>query len=41
VLFSFIENKRYETKPRSVDDVVNRNGDLVYQTEAVFDLSWL
>jgi hypothetical protein len=35
----FIENKRYSTKPRQVDDVVNPNRDFVYQTDAVFALS--
>jgi hypothetical protein len=34
----FIENKRYRTKRRSVDDVVNPNGDSVYQTDAVLIL---
>jgi hypothetical protein len=31
----FIENKRYRAKPRQIDDVVNRNVDSVYQTDAV------
>jgi hypothetical protein len=35
----FTENKRYRTKPRELDDVVNRNGDFVYQTDAVFAVS--
>jgi lipoprotein-anchoring transpeptidase ErfK/SrfK len=30
-----MENKRYRKKPRAADDVVNRNGDSVYQTDAV------
>jgi hypothetical protein len=38
---SFTENKRYRAKPGESDDVVNRNGDSVYQTDAVFALSWL
>jgi hypothetical protein len=29
----FIKNKRYRTKPRSIDDVVNRNAVSVYQTD--------
>jgi len=29
----FIENKRYRTKPRAIDDVVNRNAVSVYQTD--------
>jgi lipoprotein-anchoring transpeptidase ErfK/SrfK len=35
----FTKNKRYETKPRSVDDVVNRNRDSVYQTDEVLTLA--
>jgi hypothetical protein len=35
----FTENKRYRTKRRQRDDVVNRNRDSVYQTDAVFALS--
>jgi lipoprotein-anchoring transpeptidase ErfK/SrfK len=35
---AFIENKRYRTKPRAIDDVVNRNAVSVYQTEAVLIL---
>jgi hypothetical protein len=35
----FTENKRYRTKRRELDDVVNQNGVFVYQTDAVFDLS--
>jgi hypothetical protein len=35
----FTENKRYRTKPRWFDDVVNRNADSVYQTDAVFAFS--
>jgi len=35
---AFIENKRYRSKPRGIDDVVNRNGASVYQTEAVLIL---
>jgi hypothetical protein len=34
----FIENKRYRAKPRAIDDVVNRNADSVYQTDAVLIL---
>jgi hypothetical protein len=30
---AFIENKRYRTKRRPVDDVVNRNAVSVYQTD--------
>jgi hypothetical protein len=30
---AFIENKRYPSKRRPPDDVVNRNGDSVYQTD--------
>jgi hypothetical protein len=30
---AFIENKRYRTKRRAVDDVVNRNAVSVYQTD--------
>jgi hypothetical protein len=29
----FTENKRYRTKPRPIDDVVNRNAVSVYQTD--------
>src|ERR1700732_767988 len=36
---AFIENKRYRTNPQPVDDVVNRNADSVYQTDAVLILS--
>jgi lipoprotein-anchoring transpeptidase ErfK/SrfK len=39
-LIVFIENKRYPAKPRAFDDVVNRNAVSVYQTDAVFDLTW-
>jgi len=35
---AFIENKRYRSKPHGIRDVVNRNGDSVYQTEAVLIL---
>jgi hypothetical protein len=35
---AFIENKRYRPKPRGIRDVVNRNVDSVYQTEAVLIL---
>jgi hypothetical protein len=35
---AFIQNKRYRTNPRAVDDVVNRNGVSVYQTDAVLIL---
>jgi hypothetical protein len=35
---AFIENKRYRPKPPGIDDVVNRNGDSVYQTDAVLIL---
>jgi hypothetical protein len=35
----FIENKRCPTKPRAVDDVVNRNAVSVYQTDCVLILS--
>jgi hypothetical protein len=35
----FIENKRCRTKPRAVDDVVNRNAVSVYQTDCVLILS--
>jgi hypothetical protein len=38
--YPFIENKRYRRKPRELDDVVNRNSDSVYQTDAIFALSW-
>jgi hypothetical protein len=34
----FIENKRYRSKPHGIRDVVNRNDDSVYQTEAVLIL---
>jgi len=34
----FIENKRYPSKPHAIRDVVNRNDDSVYQTEAVLIL---
>src|SRR5579872_323010 len=37
--FPFTENKRYPTKPGEFDDVVNRNRDSVYQTDAVLALS--
>jgi hypothetical protein len=30
---AFIENKRYRTKRRAIDDVVNRNAVSVYQTD--------
>jgi hypothetical protein len=30
-----MENKRYLAKPREIDDVVNRKGASVYQTDAV------
>jgi hypothetical protein len=30
---AFIENKRYRTKRRPADDVVNRNAVAVYQTD--------
>jgi len=30
---AFIENKRYRTKRRAIDDVVNRNAVAVYQTD--------
>jgi hypothetical protein len=30
---AFTENKRYRTKPRQIDDVVNRNAVSVYQTD--------
>jgi hypothetical protein len=36
---AFTENKRYRTKPRAIDDVVNRNADSVYQTDAVLILA--
>jgi hypothetical protein len=36
---AFTENKRWRAKPRQPDDVVNQNGDFVYQTDAVFALS--
>jgi hypothetical protein len=32
---AFIENKRYRTKRRRIDDVVNRNAVSVYQTDQV------
>jgi hypothetical protein len=35
---AFIENKRYPSKPHGNSDVVNRNADSVYQTEAVLIL---
>jgi hypothetical protein len=35
---AFIENKRYPSKPPGIGDVVNRNGDSVYQTDAVLIL---
>jgi len=35
---AFTENKRYPPKPHGIGDVVNRNGDSVYQTEAVLIL---
>jgi hypothetical protein len=35
---AFIENKRYRTDPRPIDDVVNRNAASVYQTDAVLIL---
>jgi hypothetical protein len=38
-LAAFTENKRYQTKPRAFDDVVNRNDDSVYQTDAVLILA--
>jgi hypothetical protein len=34
----FTENKRCRTKPRGIDDVVNRNAGSVYQTDAVLIL---
>jgi hypothetical protein len=36
VAAAFTQNKRYRTKPPPLDGVVNRNGDSVYQTDAVF-----
>src|SRR5580700_1103192 len=36
---AFTENKRYRIKPRAIDDVVNRNADSVYQTDAVLILA--
>src|SRR6185437_7322797 len=33
---AFIENKRYRTNEPHPDDMVNRNGGFVYQTEQVF-----
>src|ERR1700690_3592041 len=36
---AFTENKRYRTKPHAIDDVVNRNVDSVYQTDAVLILA--
>jgi hypothetical protein len=36
---AFIENKRYRIKARAFDDVVNRNGVSVYQTDAVLIFS--
>jgi len=38
-VFVFIENKRCRIKPRALDDVVNRNSDSVYQTDAVLAFS--
>jgi hypothetical protein len=35
----FTQNKRYRTKPRATDDMVNQNGASVYQTDAVFAFS--
>jgi hypothetical protein len=35
----FIENKRYRAKPLEFGDVVNRNRDFVYQTDAVLLLA--
>jgi len=35
---AFIENKRYRTKRRAIDDVVNRNAVSVYQTDVVLTL---
>jgi hypothetical protein len=35
---AFIENKRYRSKPYGIQDVVNRNDDSIYQTEAVLIL---
>jgi hypothetical protein len=35
----FIENKRYRTKPRRFDDVVNRKAVSVYQTDEVLILA--
>jgi len=35
---AFIENKRYRSKPHGIGDVVNRNGDSIYQTDAVLIL---
>jgi hypothetical protein len=35
---AFTQNKRYRTNPRAIDDVVNRNGVSVYQTDAVLIL---
>jgi hypothetical protein len=32
---AFIQNKRYRTNPPEIGDVVNRNADSVYQTDAV------
>jgi hypothetical protein len=34
----FTKNKRYRIKPGGFDDVVNRNADSVYQTDAVLIL---
>jgi hypothetical protein len=34
----FTQNKRYRANPRAIDDVVNRNGASVYQTDAVLIL---
>src|SRR5580698_2470753 len=36
---AFTENKRYQIKPRAIDDVVNRNAGSVYQTDAVLILA--
>jgi hypothetical protein len=35
---AFTENKRYQTNPQPIDDVVNRNAGFVYQTDAVLIL---
>jgi hypothetical protein len=34
----FTQNKRYRSKPHWFGDVVNRNGDSVYQTDDVLIL---